>query len=433
MGLCVRDIAVFLIVFGLLPVAFVRTSVGVLLWNWIGFMNPHRLGWGPAVHFKFAYIIGIVTLAGLLFTKERKPIPNTPLVWVLGFFICWMCFTTYQALVPDDAFFQWKKVMKIQLFIFVGLMVMQSRAKINQWLWVIVLSIAFFGVKGGFFTLTSGGHFLVLGPRGSQIEDNNTLALSLIMILPLMWYLANQVQRPIFRWIMYGFMGLIMVSVFGSHSRGALLAFSAIVFILILKSQHKVKLLALLALVLPVMLAAMPAEWFDRMKTIKTYQEDASAMGRINAWHFAYNLAKDRPFVGGGFETFRPGLFEKYAPNPEDYHDSHSIYFEVLGEHGFFGLSLFLTILWLSWRLAGTIQKRTRGLEAFGWAYDLAKMLQVSIVGYAVGGTFLGVAYFDLFYCLVAILILTYHEVNQSIPAPLSALERSRIGQAHAV
>jgi len=38
----------------------------------------------------------------------------------------------------------------------------------------------------------------------------------------------------------------------------------------------------------------MPQEWYDRMYTIKTYQEDASALGRINAWHTAFNVAKDK-------------------------------------------------------------------------------------------------------------------------------------------
>lgn len=419
-----RDLAVFIIIFSLLPLAFMRTSIGVLLWNWIGFMNPHRLGWGMAYHFQFAYLVGSVTLAGLLFSKDKKPIPNIPLVWVLLAFCVWMNLTTLYALVPDDAFFQWKKVMKIQLFIFVGLIVMQSKERIKQWLWVVVLSVAFFGIKGGYFTLITGGHHLVLGPRGSQIQDNNTLALALIMVLPLFWYLTQTVKRKIIKYPLYLSMALVIVSIFGSHSRGALLAFSAIAAILILKSHHKAKMLLLLAIMVPVTLVSLPQEWFDRMHTIETYQEDASAMGRINAWHFAYNLAKDRPFMGGGFETFRPGLFQRYAPNPDDYHDSHSIYFEVLGEHGFIGLGLFLTILMLSWRLAKTIQYRTRGSPEDKWAYDLSNMIQVSMVGYAVGGTFLGVAYFDLFYTLVALLILT-NQVTKKQDEPVKLVKPS--------
>ncbi len=80
------------------------------------------------------------------------------------------------------------------------------------------------------------------------------------------------------------------------------------------------------------------------MWTIRDYQEDSSSMGRINAWHFAANLAADRPVVGGGFQVFTPELFQKYAPNPTDFHDAHSIYFESLAEQGYVGLALFVLI-----------------------------------------------------------------------------------------
>ena len=52
----------------------------------------------------------------------------------------------------------------------------------------------------------------------------------------------------------------------------------------------------------------MPQQWFERMATIKTYEQDASAMGRINAWNMAFNLAKDRP-LGGGFDAFQWDMF----------------------------------------------------------------------------------------------------------------------------
>jgi probable O-glycosylation ligase (exosortase A-associated) len=159
----------------------------------------------------------------------------------------------------------------------------------------------------------------------------------------------------------------------------------------------------------------MPQKWFERMETIRNYREDQSAMGRINAWGFAYNLARDRPFVGGGYEAFRAELFAYYAPDPEDVHDAHSIYFEVLGEHGFVGLFLFLGLGLLVWRSCSWIRRQARGdpeLEGFS---DLARMTQVSLVGYAVGGAFLGLAYFDLYYNLVGIVILAKTMVGEHL------------------
>ena len=39
------------------------------------------------------------------------------------------------------------------------------------------------------------------------------------------------------------------------------------------------------------------------MKTIGTYEQDASAMGRLNAWSMTINLAKHR-ITGGGFDIW---------------------------------------------------------------------------------------------------------------------------------
>jgi len=148
------------------------------------------------------------------------------------------------------------------------------------------------------------------------------------------------------------------------------------------------------------------------MSTIESYEEDASAMGRINAWYFAYNLASDN-FMGGGLGAFSKDLFQYYAPNPSDFHDAHSIYFEVLGEQGFVGLILFLLMGMFSWFNSMFIIKEAKNIPDLDWAENLAKMLQVSLVGYAVGGAFLGLAYFDLPYHILALLILTREIVEK--------------------
>ena len=80
------------------------------------------------------------------------------------------------------------------------------------------------------------------------------------------------------------------------------------------------------------------------MDTIATYDQDSSAMGRINAWWMAWNLASSQ-FVCGGYEIYNPTIFSMYAPNPFDVHAAHSIYFQILGEQGFIGLFLYLSLI----------------------------------------------------------------------------------------
>jgi putative inorganic carbon (hco3(-)) transporter len=186
----------------------------------------------------------------------------------------------------------------------------------------------------------------------------------------------------------------------------------------------------------------MPQEWYDRMYTIKTYQEDASALGRINAWHTAFNVAKDR-VTGGGFEMFRPPTFRQYAPEPFRVHDVHSIYFEVMGEHGFIGFGMFILLAVFTWLRANQVIRECKNDPERKWAADLAAMIQVSLVGYGAGGAFLGLAYFDLTYHLMIILVLaakfsgvldkrpvvTSPVKSGQLPHPSSRFDRDGVGQ----
>jgi len=128
-------------------------------------------------------------------------------------------------------------------------------------------------------------------------------------------------------------------------------------------------------------------------------------MGRINAWWMAFNLAKEN-FMGGGFMVYTPDIFGRYAPDPLDIHAAHSIYFMVLGEHGFVGLSIFLLLWFFTWRTAGYLRVQGRKLPETQWLVHLGSMCQVSIAGYAVGGAFLSLSYYDLPYNILVLVVL---------------------------
>lgn len=314
--------------------------------------------------------------------------------------------------------------MKIQLMVFITLMIMRQPERIRMLTWVTAMSLGFYGVKGGIYTITTGGGGMVLGPPGSFIEGNTEISLALIMTLPLLRYLQLNSEN---KWIRRGLgiaMLLTAVSIVGSYSRGALVAGLAMGAFLWLKSRNKAATGMAIALVIPLLFAFMPEQWHDKMGTIKTYEEDRSALGRINAWYFAFNLANAHPITGGGFEAFTPELFQQYAPEPENFHDSHSIYFQVLGEHGYVGLFLFLTLLILAWRAGSQTIQLSRNRPELKWASDLAAMTQVSLIGYAVGGAFLGLAYFDFFYELVILLVLSRAHVDSAL-APTEELATS--------
>lgn len=413
-----RDYILVAFVLACIPFILRRPYIGILLWCVFSYMNPHRYTYGFAFEFQFAAIIAGATIAGLLFSKESKYIPWNSLTIVWAIFIFWMCLTTLFALVPQDAYPEWDRSMKIQLMTFITIILMTTRERLHALVWAIVVSLGFFGIKGGLFTLSTGGQDMVWGPPGSFIEGNNSLGLALVMTLPLMRYLQLNTSSFMIRHGISAVMILTVLSIFASYSRGAVLAVAAMGLFLLFKSRNKGPIIMMALVAVPIMLSFMPEEWFERLHTIKTYEQDASALGRINAWWFAFNVAVARPLVGGGFEVFDPALFQRYAPVPDDFHDAHSIYFQVLGEHGFVGLILFMLLGWLTFRSAAWVIRHTKELAELTWARDLASMVQVSIIGYAVGGAFLGLAYFDLYYHLVALVLLTRIYVTRELANP---------------
>jgi putative inorganic carbon (hco3(-)) transporter len=403
--MALRDLLIAAIVFGTLPFVFKRPWLGIILWSWIGYMNPHRLAFGFALDFPWAMWIGLTTLVVTVFTRDKQSMPWTGETIFLLLFNVWIFITTLAALDPESAWYSWDKVMKIQLMTFVTMLLINNPKKLIWLVWIIAISLGFYGVKGGIFTISTGGEFRVWGPSGAYIEGNNEIALALIIVAPLFRFLQMNTPNKWIKRALLVAMGLTMVAAIGSQSRGALVAISAMGFFLWTKTRNKFTT-GFYGIALIIALAFfMPQSWHDRMDSIKDYKTDASAMGRINAWHVAFNIAKNR-ITGAGFEAFNPQTFAMYAPDPDDVHDVHSIYFEVLGEHGFIGLFLWLMMWGLTWRTGNATIRRCRGRPELRWGADLAATAQVCLMGYAAGGAFLGLAYFDLPYHIMAIIVL---------------------------
>lgn len=424
-----RDLFVTLVVFGSLPLIFKRPYWGAALWIWISVMNPHAQGWGFARTFPFAAVIAACTLISVFVYKGEKRLAMVPAVVVFITFMFWMSLTSVFAIHPDQVYTQWSKVMKIFGMTLVVLLLLKERKHLELTIWSIVISIGYYGVKGGVFTIRSGGTEKVWGPEGTFIAGNNEVALAFVMVIPLMFYLMKITTN---KWGRYAFMvsmGLCAFASVGSYSRGALLAVVAMGAFLWIKSKEKVALGLVMVLLVPVMLTVMPSQWHERMDTIQEYKEDASAMGRVNAWHMATNLALDRP-LGGGFEIYDPGVFLLYAPVPADVHAAHSIYFQVLGEHGFVGLLLYLTLGVMTWRTGSWVCRNAKLDPEFQWAVDLATMLQVSLLGFFVGGAFLSLAYFDVPYYLMAAMLALRKIIEPQLKRSKLARERAPIGAA---
>jgi probable O-glycosylation ligase (exosortase A-associated) len=420
-----RDLVLGVVLVWIVFMAFRRPWIGILGWTWVGLMNPHQLTWrlndAPV-----AMAIAASTFLGLLISSDRKNffLDRENALFLL--LTIWMGITTAFAVQFAPSLNLADRVAKINLMLMVALVLLYSKRHILLLTWILVLSMAWYGVKGGLFTLATGGNYRVWGPTNTYIEGNNELAVALVVTIPLMRFLQTTLVSKWGRHLMTFCMLCMAASAIGSHSRGALLAISAMAVVMWWRSDRKILGFIGLLVVLMALLPMMPEHWWERMATIKTYEEDASANGRINAWETAYEIAKAR-ITGGGFFTWNTAAYVMFSKNPTLVYGPHSIYFQMMGEHGFIGLGLYLLLWILVFLKLGRIRKKAWLNPETRWLEQLGAMGQVSLVGFAVGGAFLGLANWDLPYNIMVLAVIAWRWMDRKEwllekPEPLVAL-----------
>jgi putative inorganic carbon (hco3(-)) transporter len=408
-----RGVLLGVVFFALLPRIFTRGPfAGILMWFWIALMVPQAFVWsGVFTSIPYSLIVGVCTLISFLLARNEPKLPpvNKTTVLLLTLMV-WISITTWCGIGPrDQAFDKWQLSEKMLLMSLVAFALVNTQTRVEQLLTVCTLSIAFWGLKGGLFVFMSGGGARVYGPRGSMIADNNDLGVALTMILPLIFYLRDRYRNVAFKWPVQILIGLVILGDIFTYSRGALVAITAMGAALWVRSRHKLQILVMIALAGGGLWFAAPTAWTNRMMTIGHYNTDLSAESRLLEWQRTWVFAQKSPIVGGGFHwsydmnlvnrlmagTGLPLLTRPLA--------AHSTWFEMLGDHGFFGLGLFVSIVASAFFDAQWLIKFTRRDPDLLWANNLGRMIQVALIGYCTGASFATQGMYDGFYAIVII------------------------------
>ena len=425
-----RGLVFFLVLTSCLPLIFVSPFNGVLMWYVFSLGNFHTLTWGFFSNLYYAYIIAILTCVSWVISRtEKKQLPLTPLVVLTILFSLWMTITSFFALAPaQDVWARWEIVNKILFMCLVGFALTTTRERVNQLIWVVVLSTGIWGVKGAIFSILSGGGGRIHGPDGGVTAGENEFGLALLMLLPLLYYLwLTAVNRYLRRGLMVmGF--LLVLAIVFTYSRGALVGVCAMGVVFWLRSPAKLATGLGILMIGLLAYTVVPQKWFDRMKTIETYEQDSSATGRIDFWRTSLRIAEVHPIMGGGFTvTYWPEITNRMLegttiPRLTIPRAAHSIWFEVLSEQGWVGLAFFLMIAGYSWFNCSWLLRRTRDRPDLAWANLLGRMGQAVLVGYWAAGTFASLAFYDQYWCVLFIFEAARRLVAREITASAGAL-----------
>lgn len=399
-----RDILLLLFLAPALAATLRYPFVGVLTWTWFSLMTPHQMAYG-VFGLQLNLMIAAVTLVSIALSGAFRHFRFDRLTALLLLFAVCLGVSQVFSLRPEHSFRFFDLFLKTLIFAAVCIQLTTDRLKFHALVWMLVIGIGYFAIKGGLFTLVTLGQHRVQGLPYTILEDNNHLGTAMATILPMILYLREQSTKPLVRHGLLALFALAVISVLGTHSRGAFVALVVFAGFFWLRSQRKLLILAGLALVLAPAVAFMPSKWTERMTTIGEATQDASFMGRVDAWHINTKLALAHPFTGAGLRT----AYEKDIAATVDRERSerakaaHSIYFEVLGGTGFIGLFVFLAMIGAAYLTTLRLQKLKSDPSADPWIASFAYYAQISITVFCIGGAAVSMEMWDGFYVLIAL------------------------------
>ena len=421
-----RGLFFFMVFVASLPLIFVSPFNGVIAWYIFSLGNFHTLIWGgPFAGLNYAYIIAILTcVSWALSRSEKKQVPMTRLVIMVLLFSIWITITSCFALAPGDLVWgKWLETEKILIMALVCYALTTTRDRLNQLIWAVVIALGFWGVKGAILSLLHGGG-MIHGPDQGRNADNNHFAVALILIVPLLLYRWQLAADRRVRWALMAMTVLVTLAIVFTYSRAGLLGLSAVGMVFWLRSRAKMPAALVLLVIGSCIYAFAPQAWFNRMGTIETYDEDGSAQARLTMWRQSLGIAASRPITGGGFNitlwpsAVNPLLRGTTIPKLTRARATHSSYFEVLSEHGYVGLVLFLLIGIYAWSNCSWLLRHARERPDLAWANLLGRMGQAALVGYWVGGAFSSLAYLDEYWAILFMFDAARRIVAQEISPP---------------
>ena len=412
-----RDFLLLALITTCCALAVRRPFVGILCYVGLGLFSPHSYGWGFARDIPMAQLVVGATFLGMVLFKPHIKFPREREVkFLLGLFLVFSM-STFFALSPDNAWHKMIEISKISLMVVVILLLINTKEQLWWLLRVMALCIGFYGLKGGVWSIFTGGQDLVYGPEESFLHANNAIGLAMTMNLPILFYLFRVETNW---WLKYIFLVMFIFSypaIICTYSRGAWLGMVTATFLILWYTRYKVFWLlsgGLAALVLVASMLALnlvPETITKRFDQLVHYEEEGSAQSRLWSWEFCRRVGFSNPITGAGFNYYSRGMYAKYYPEflkrykgKGTYWSCHSMWFTVFSEQGFIGMALWLSLLgscFLGLRKVGRIAKSLNNQVL----YLFSRMLVSVVLVYMVVGTFLDVAYFEFFFQIVAAII----------------------------
>lgn len=343
-------------------------------------------------------LVGVLLLFFLKIVSERRIHPalmRHRVTITILIYLFWILVTSLTSTMPVVSLkFLMVKIWFIVGFYILGVQLFENKSNIPKFVWLYTISllvvIAYTISRHMGYGLTDqqAAHF-VMNPF---YKDHTSYGAALAMFIPFLAVFSfNRFSQPFAKWTARGVLAVLIIAFILSYTRAAWLSLSVAIFVwVMIRLQIRfrtlvITTLSILALVLVFqqqILAYLErndeessSDLIEHFSSISNITSDASNLERINRWHCAIRMFRDRPVFG-----FGPGTYMfKYAPyqltrdrtiistNAGDAGNAHSEYLGPLAESGLFGMISMLLLVITVMYTAFKTYKRLKDPQHKAW------------------------------------------------------------------
>lgn len=388
----------------------------------------------------------LIPLAYLVIIRHERLVATPALPWIMAFALA-STISTISSSSPQESAGQLVTyfVEGIALF-FLAFNVMRTASVLRSVIWTIVLAgavLATFSVyqqfSGDFANQFGGFAQVSTETEGFTVEESGLTATSqkrlggpfsggganryaqiLLVLVPFAMYLAWTAGWLRARLLAIAALVLITFGVVLTFSRGAAIAFGALVVLMASLRFLRLRHVALLGAILAIVLASVPSYWI-RVSTLAelpgvastTGEADSSITSRGTENLAAVLIFADHPALGVGPGLY-PQYYKEYQDRVGDYssvidvnqkyttRQAHNLYLGVLAETGVIGFLCLMAAIVVTARELWTARRRC--LKA--GRVDLSLLptaTLMALTAYLITAVFLHLAYERYFFFLLAI------------------------------
>jgi putative inorganic carbon (HCO3(-)) transporter len=409
-----RSLWLLLLYFSFLGLGVAFPFVMTLGYVWVDTFQPQAVAYYILNDAPVAMIMGVGAFGSYFLLDRRSPPPLTLQSVLQVSLAMWMTATLMWAELPDRAMVKWDWAFKAMVFAAFLPLVIRSRVQIEAFVQTYVFSLAANFVPFGLKVLVSGGgygHNLGLQAGNSGLAEGGFLSTACLMAVPLALFLGKHGQLiprlPMMNLAYLGVAVLAVCTAIGTYERSALIGLVVLGLYMFFRSRRKFLFAMLAGVAVTVIILGTANTWNARVSTIGQYSTEGSALTRIMVWKWTLSYVSTHP-LGGSFDAFGINtiILPPDALNPggavQNGRAWHSIYFEMLGELGWPGLTMFLLAALSSMFSLYRLSRKCRKIPDLVWVADLSDAVQSGMAVFLTAGAFVGIAFQPPFWYFVS-------------------------------